>query len=335
MTIFSKIIAVSAVTLTLAVGSIARAETVLTFANFEPATVMAHSKVFAPWAEHVEKASNGDLKIKFFTGGALGRDPRTQLDLVVNGVADMGWVFPFLYPKRFPQSGLMELPMEILNLEEGTRAINAMYDQGIFSQGMTDVLPLALFSAPPSIVFSSEPMTSLNDLKGLKAAATGATQNRMMKQLGAVPVGGIHVGNMAESLSRGTVDLAQVNFTAADIFKVSEVAKHATVIEAGAALLAPLMNRSKFDSLSAANQKILLDSRSVLVENWIAATNETEAAGRKKYSTSSGFSVLTFDEAERKALRDSLQPVTESWVADAKEGQKWLNTLRAELLKLR
>ncbi|RVU85626.1 hypothetical protein EOL70_06645 [Leucothrix sargassi] len=335
MKLINKLFTASAVVVALGLTHIARAETTLTFANFEPATVMAHSKVFAPWAKHVEEASGGDLKIKFFTGGALGRDPRSQLDLVTNGVADMAWVFPFLYPERFPQAGLMELPMEILNLEEGTLAINSMYDQGVFSQGMTDVLPLALFSAPPSVVFSSEKITSLIDLKGRKAAATGATQNRMMQQLGTVPVGGIHVGNMAESLSRGTVSLAQVNFTAADIFRVSEVAKHATVIEAGAAFLAPLMNRAKFDSLSKANQKVLLDSREVLVKNWISATNETEEAGRKKYSTDPEFSILTFNEEERAVLRKSLEPVTEAWVAKAKDGQKQLDTLRAEIAKHR
>jgi len=48
-----------------------------------------HRKVFTPLAEDLAKATNGDLTIKIYPSGTLGKGPVQQYKRVVEGVADI------------------------------------------------------------------------------------------------------------------------------------------------------------------------------------------------------------------------------------------------------
>lgn len=324
-----KIVATAVAALVLG-GGMAQAETVLRFANFEPPQSVTHTKVFIPWAEHIEKESNGRIKIQFFAGGALGPDPRAQLELVDNRVADIAWVFPYFTPAQFPQTGLAELPMEIVDAPSGTVALNAMYDRGLLSQGLDSLVPLGVFSSPPGVYFMKFAPKSLEDLRGRQSAASGPIRNQIMERLGMKPVGGVNVGNMAESLSRGTIEVGQMNFTAAGTFRVKDVAHNAVRVQGGASMLFVLMNKATFESLPAEDQKVLADGRKMIAELWSEVIGTTEVAAEKTFRSGAGHTVLDLSETERAALKERLSPITSAWVAATPGGQEMLSALREE-----
>ncbi|MCB1398001.1 MAG: TRAP transporter substrate-binding protein DctP [Rhodobacteraceae bacterium] len=312
----------------------AAAETVLRFANFEPPQAVSQAQIFTPWADYIAEASEGRLRIEFYAGGALGPDPRAQLDLVTNGVADIAWVFPFFTPAQFPQTGLAELPMEIPDAVTGTAAMNALFDRGLLHEGLDRVTPLGIFSAPPGIYFMDFEPQSLDDLRGRRAAASGPIRNQIMENLGLVPVGGVNVGNMAESLSRGTIDVGQMNFTAAHTFRVNDVAHHAVAIDAGASMLFVLINNAVLERLSPEDQQVLIDGRAVLEELWNTVIGDAERQAEEAFRAEEGRSVLDFTPEELDALKQSLAPITDAWVAATPNGAEMLAALREEVQRL-
>lgn len=309
----------------------ASAETVLRFANFEPPQSVSQTRIFEPWAEYVAEASEGRLRIEFYSGGALGPDPRAQIDLVTNRVADIAWVFPFFTPAQFPQTGLVELPMEVTDAATGTTALNAMYDEGFLREGLDKVMPLGIFTAPPSVYFTDFQPESLESLRGRSAAASGLIRNKIMEQLGMVPVGGVNVGNMAESLSRGTIEVGQMNFTAAHTFRINDVAHHAVAIDAGSSLLFVLVNKAVFDKLSPEDQKVLEDGRGVFMDLWNDVIGNGEKEAEAAFRAEEGRTVLDFTDAERDALKQSLSSITDAWVEATPNGEAMLTALRAQL----
>lgn len=326
-------IAAAAAMLALGAG-LAQAQTVLRFANFEPPQSITHTRVFAPWAEHVAQASEGRLRIDFYAGGALGPDPRAQLDLVTNRVADIAWVFPFYTPAQFPQTGLVELPMEVDSAVSGTYALNALYDQGLLHEGLERVVPLGIFSAPPGVYFMDFVPENLDSLRGRQSAASGPIRNQIMEQLGMLPVGGVNVGNMAESLSRGTIDVGQMNFTAAGTFRVNDVARSAVMIEGGTSMLFVLMNRAAFDALPEADRQVLLDSRAVFADLWAEVIGAQEVAAEAAFRADPARTVLDFTDEERAAIRERLGAITAAWAQATPGGEAMLAALRAELARL-
>ena len=309
----------------------AEAETTLRFANFEPPQSIAQAEIFEPWAKMLADETGGSLKVEFYSGGALGPDPRKQLDLVTKGIADVGWVFAFFTPARFPQAGLVELPMEILDAGKGTVALNAMYDKGLLHQGLDDVVPVAIFTAPAAVYFTKFEPKSLDDLKGLKAAASGPIRNQIMEALGMLPVGGVNIGNMAESLSRGTIDVGQVNFTAAGTFRVNDVANHAVDLAGGSSMLFILMNRKVYDGLSDDERAALDKGRAFLTQRWSDVIGGAEVTAKAAYAADPARTVLDFTDDERNAIKAQLSGITDAWVAGTEGGQEMLDALRSEL----
>ena len=53
------------------------------------------------WAAQVEEASDGRLQLNIFHAGALG-GPRTAIEMVQNGTADISWGLQSFFPGQFP-----------------------------------------------------------------------------------------------------------------------------------------------------------------------------------------------------------------------------------------
>jgi TRAP-type C4-dicarboxylate transport system substrate-binding protein len=86
------------------VASTVSAKTIdLKFATgFSPKHTM-QTKVFEPWAEKINKLSNGKVKVTFFPGGALGKTP-DHYDLAEKGITDISYTLHDYTPGRFPMT---------------------------------------------------------------------------------------------------------------------------------------------------------------------------------------------------------------------------------------
>src|SRR5882672_8362177 len=98
------------VALTLALGATAASAqtTALRIGTWLPAHHLIMKGIVQPWAEAIERESNGALKLSIMDA-PIGRPP-DYFDHVVNGVIDIGYGVSGHNPGRFTLTQVMDLP---------------------------------------------------------------------------------------------------------------------------------------------------------------------------------------------------------------------------------
>ncbi len=331
-----KIRILAALALVLALGwSVAHSQAQkVRFAIFEPPQTIS-STVLKKWADQVNKDGAGVIEIEVFAGGALGRDPRTQLELLQNGVADIAWTLPFYTPGRFPDNTVTNLPLIIGNALEGSLAVWSMYEKGLL-RGYDDIVPLGLFTGPPMVLMSTRAMPDLASLAGRKSTASTDLQHKIMGTLGAAPVTGFGFANSAEALARGSLDIDLINFTASVSFKQMEVAKHAMIVPIGPSTLMVAMNKESYARLSPAAKAVIDRNKGLpLVKLWAEAVANREEEVRAKWRSEADRSYAELSPADKATAETALAPVVKAWEASNPNGTTLVKTLREEVAKAR
>ena len=129
-----------------------------------------YAKVMVPWAKEVSAASNGTIKIDAYPGGTLGRNPRVQVKLVLDEVADLGFFVPSYTPGRFPDNEVMELPGLFKNNLESGIAIWRLYEKGLL-RGY-DKFKVLMLTTTRKRLFASLLTTSLSPLLHSRSCLT-------------------------------------------------------------------------------------------------------------------------------------------------------------------
>lgn len=310
------------------------AQAALRFSSFEPPTAWITSRVLVPWSEDVTKAAGGALKIDVFPGGALGKNPAQQLKLVLDGVADIAWIVLGLTPGRFDDTDVVALPFLTRNAAESSLALWRMYARGEFG-GFDDLKVLGLVATPPAKIHGTVAVKSVEDIKGKRIRANGDHLVRIIEQLGGVPVS-MSGGQVAESISRGLLDLALANFGFVGDFKVNEVSNEHLVIPMGATACMVTMRKDKFEALPEAARKAIdaisgeaLSKR--LGEEW----DKQEAEFSERIAKSGKNNVRTPDAAELAKWQAAVEPMNAAWRKAKPKNEQLYQSMTAELAKIR
>ena len=145
-----KLLSRSAVaTIALALASAAQAQdkpVQLKFSHWVPPTHPMHAAAVA-WAESIDKASNGSIKITIFPAQQLGK-AFDHYNMGRDGITDISHVNPGYEPGRFPIVGAAELPFVFANGKEGSAALDAWYRR-YAGQEMKDVRYCLSFAHDP------------------------------------------------------------------------------------------------------------------------------------------------------------------------------------------
>ena len=78
------------------------------------------------WAEDIEKASGGTIKMSVFPSEQLGK-AFDHYDMARDGIADITYVNPGYQPGRFPIAAAGQLPFVFSDGKKGTLALNEWY----------------------------------------------------------------------------------------------------------------------------------------------------------------------------------------------------------------
>lgn len=303
----------------------------LKFAIFSPPQSMTVTRVAEPWAEWLKEQSAGDLEIKVYSGGTLGRNPAQQLRLVETGVADVAWIVPSYTSSRFPELSVFELPGLVGNAVEGSQAIWKMFEDGELS-GFEGVKVLALYTTDTYNLHLANPLASLDELKGKRLRSGGPVQNSIISALGAVPVG-LPVTQLVESMSRNVVDGAILNWTSLVPFRVDQTARYHFDADLGVLPLAIVMNKDVYESLTG-ESKAAIDKSPQLLNAIAAEAFETvRRVFIERYSAEAGRTVVEPSGAEQQALEELFQSVYAE--VEESDNAAVLESLRAQLNSLR
>ncbi len=235
------------------------ADVTLRFHQFLPPQATIPSKAITPWAQKVEKESGGRIKIQQFPSMQLGGKPPELFDQAKDGVADIVWTVLGYTPGRFPKSEVFELPFSSGLAEPASRAFQEYVEKYAMDE-FKDVKVIAVHVHGPGLIHSKDPVTKLEDLKGVKVRGGSRITNIMLEQLGATPVG-MPVPAVSEALSKGVISATTIPWEVVPALKVQQIVKNHTGFAGDQGLYTQTfvvaMNKGAYDKLPADLKKVI------------------------------------------------------------------------------
>ena len=336
MTILRRTLITTAAALTLAAPFVAQAQ------DFKPRLIRfgyglneqsnqgRAAKVFA---EQVEKASGGKMKVRAIGGAALGPDTQMQQALI-GGAQEMMvgstatlvgiskemalWDTPFLFNSTKEADALLDGPV-------GDKVRAKLQDKGLVGLAYWE-------NGFRNLTNSKRPINRMEDLSGIKLRVM---QNNVFldsfKTLGsnAVPLA---FSELFSALETGTVDGQENPFNTILSSKFYEVQKYLTVTNHVYSPWIVLVSKKWWDGLSAAEQKVLTDAAKAS-RDFERKDTRDEASKAVTELQAKGMKVNELSPAEATRMRSSLTRVYAS--IGSSVGMELWNETQAELAKLR
>lgn len=319
-----------------AVGAAAQApEAVLRFNRWVPPTHHFHARIMAPWAERVEKATGGRIKIEF-TAASLGAPPR-QFDLAATGVADITAGNQTYTPERFVASRIAELPFLGDSAEALSVAQWRVHEKYLAKANeYRGTQLLTVFNNGPYQIFTTKKrIEAVDDLRNLKFRAAGGTPTEIAKALEVVPVGA-PITEAYEMLSRGIVDGTFLPPDSIRSFRMDKFLEHQTRIPRGLfnAAFFVVMNEKKWAALSKDNQAAILSlSGEAFAREAGRIWDDQDRLANAEFAKS-GMKIAAASPAFMAELTKRLAPIEEAWIREAAkrgvDGRAALDMFRRE-----
>lgn len=285
----------------------------LTYSNFFPPGHI-QSKLAESWCKEVEKRTNGEVVVEYFPGGTLTKSNQIY-DGVVEGLSDVGFSVLAYTRGRFPEMAAVDLPLGYTSGMVATKVINAVYKE-FMPKELMDTQVMYLHAHGPGLINTkSKAVRKLEDMKGLKFRAHG-TSAEVVKALGGTPVSK-PMPETYQMLQKGVVDGAAYPFEANKGWKLGEVTRFCTADFSAAYTTSffVVMNKAKWNSISAANQKIIEQINLEWVDKHGEAWNTSDALGIVFFLNQGG-EIIGLDAKEAERWKKAVAPIIEDYKAD-------------------
>jgi len=327
---------VGAAALAMGVGGAAQAQEVtLSLHQFLPAQANVPKLILDVWADNVEAASDGRIKIDRYPSMQLGGRPPELMDQAIDGVADIVWTVVGYTPGRFPSTEVFEMPFMMTDARAMSSAYWQMFETHMKDTEFKDVHILGTWVHGPGMLHVNKEILSPADMEGMKIRGGSRTINTLLEEMGATPVG-MPVPAVSEALSKGVIDGATIPWEVTTALKVPELVGHHTEFEGNALYTLTFvlaMNKDRYNGLPADLQQVI-DDNSGLEFSIFAGGTMAEADGpSRQIAVDRGNSIVTVSGADLEAWHSVAAPVIAAWVADMNskgiDGQALLDEARA------
>ena len=290
----------------------------LKFSTWHPPMSREVKTVWIPMLEELKKRSNGRITYTLYAGGALGKGPE-HYDIVKNGLSDMGYFTATWTPGRFPLTDVLSMASWVDGKDLAANIGNQVYAKALEKE-FKGVKVLELNGCIQSFLWTTKPVHTLEDLKGLKIRTPGGMQTGYIKSLGAQPVF-MPLGDVYLAMETGTIDGLVTCPPLVLAFKLYEVAKYGVRATFGCVSEGVIMNQKSWDRTPADLQEIIVD----VVGNPFAVTHGLD---KKTYGQmiseieAKGVKIYTLPPKEEARWFARFQNVTREWVAELEKKGK-------------
>ncbi|MEP4039113.1 TRAP transporter substrate-binding protein [Pseudophaeobacter sp.] len=334
--LFARAAAVSALTLGAAASSAFAADVTLRMHQFLPAQASVPKNILNVWADKIEAESGGRIEIQRYPSMQLGGKPPELIDQAIDGIADIVWTVSGYTPGRFPRTEVFELPFTMTNAEAVSRAYWELAEETMMDADFKQFKVLGLWVHGPGLIHSSKPISSLEDLNGVKLRAPTRVTNTMFKSLGATPVG-MPVPAVPEALSKGVIDATVIPWEVTVPLKVNElVSNHTTFGDSSLYTTTFIfaMNKDRWNALPD-DLKAIIDANSGLEFSAFAGRQmQADDEPGLKQATARGNNIISLTDGQVAKWKAASVPTTDAWVAEM-DGKGVDGTgLRARALEL-
>jgi len=294
-------------------------EVTLKMHQFLPAQANVPAQILYVWADKIEAASDGRIKIDRFPSMQLGGSPPELLDQAIDGIADIVWTVVGYTPGRFPSTEVFELPFMVEDARAASCAYWNMFESHMVDDEFAALKILGTWVHGPGVLHTSEPVNVPADLQGMKIRGGSRLVNELLELAGATPVG-MPVPAISEALSKGVIDGTTIPWEVTTALKIPELVEFHTEFE-GPALynltFVLAMNKGAYEGLDD-ELKAIVDESSGLNFSIFAGGTQADADGpARQFADENGNEIITVsDTSEWETL---VSPIYDSWVADLAE----------------
>ncbi len=215
-----------------------------------------HSVNLVEFANDVDKASGGKLKITVHANGSLFKAPEIKR-AVQGGQAQIGEVLISNFSNEWDLFGADALPFLADSYDEAVklwRVQKPVFEKKLAEQGM---VPLYAVPWPPQGIYVKKPISSAADLKGVKWRAYNPQTSRIAELVGAQPVT-IQAAELSQALATGVVESYMSSGSTGFDTKTYEHIKYWYDTQAWLPKNVVIVNKSALDALDAPTRAAVL-----------------------------------------------------------------------------
>lgn len=272
-------------------------------------------------------AANVDLEIKIFGSKSLFK-PREQYKPLSRGQLDMT-MFPLSYAGgQQPAFNLTLMPGLVKNHDHAARLSDSPFMDAIEAKmAEDDVMVLVHGYLAGGFVGKDKCITKPEDVKGLQTRAAGKAFEQMLAGAGA-SIASMASSEIYTAMQTGVLNAANTSSSSFVSYRIYEQVKCYT--PAGDVALwfmyqPLLMNKSKFDSLSDAQQAALEAAAAKAQAFYLAEAKKQDAASVGVFEAA-GVEIATMTPADFEAWRAIAKETSyKKFVSDVSDGQKLLD----------
>lgn len=301
----------------------------------------AHAQMLEPWAQRIEKASGGKVRIALYPSMSLGGKPPQLINQARDGVVDIVWTVNGYTAGLFPRSEVFELPfVHTDNLPATNLAMRDLYDRYLAPEYAGVKVLFLHVHAGQGIHMAEKAVRRPEDLQGMKMRIPTRTGAWIIEALGASPVG-MPVPDLPQALSKKVVDGAFIPWEIIPPLKLQDVTDYQ--IEGpnrarfGTTTFQVSMNEARWNRLPPEVQKAFADNSG---EAWLREVGriwtQSEDVGIAM-AVKAGNKHIQLTEAEMAAFKAKLEPVVQRWVDEVQakgiDGQALVSAAREAIAR--
>jgi len=314
-----------------AMGIASAQEKTIKFAN---QNVAGHPIVqgMEKFKEIVEKNSGGKIKVNLFPGGTLGSD-QANVSAIQGGTLEMASMNSGIFASQVKDFAVFDFPFLFASGKEADTVVDGAFGKKMHAKlEEKGLIGLAYYELGfRNLTNGKRAINKVSDIEGLKLRVIPNPINvDWVKALGANPTP-LPWPEVYAALEQGAVDGQENPVATINGAKLYEVQKHLALTGHQYNPQSVVISKKFWDTLNAAEKKILSDAASESAK-FQRATARTLEASLLENLKKNGMQVTTLPASEMAILREKMKPVI------AKHGEPIAATvgeLQAELAKLR
>lgn len=287
------------------------------------------------YKSEIEKATGGRINVKTYYGGSLHKGAE-GFDALRTDITDFTPAYPLWKAGAFHLAHLISLPFAFKNNLAACLAVGELYNK--YFKGEFEalgVIPGVNWIMTNSVLLTKRPVRNLEDLRGMKIAASGPMSDHI-KALGGVPTN-IATPEIYNALERGIVDGVYYSPSSMVQWHYIEVAKYYTDFPMGGGYLSYCMNPKWYNALPKDLQTIVYNvNRKAEMSLWnrIIKSKDNEIYGKLKEFNGE---VIKLSPAEKERWVAKTSPLWDEFVkkneAEHRPARQLVNEWKAALDK--
>lgn len=257
--------------------------------------------------EHLEKASDGRLKLKIYPGGQLGEE-KDSLEITIFGGIDLNRVNLAPLNSIVPETIVLGMPFIFESIAHMRNVVDGpIGDQILAAMEPHGLVGLAYYdSGARSFYNVMRPIVTPDDLDGMKIRVQNSELFvEMVSALGANPTP-MNFGEVYESLVLGTIDGSENNWPSYESTRHYEVATYYSRTEHSMAPEVLVISKRSWDKLSPGDQRLVREAARASVPVMRQIWNERVESSREQVLANGNAVIESIDKAP---FRDAVQPV--------------------------